>query len=164
MPRDKQVDPFEGLDTSQLEPLEPWQAAMIAAKLEGATQQAAYNLAKPQNNLSPAAAKVVAFRAFSHPQVVAWMTAITLHGMGGSLETKQEHVAIGKALRLESKLTGNYGAAATFHQSIGKACGLYEQRVKLETSNTDSLKAELADLLGLEPAMLDKPESGAESN
>ena len=133
-------------NTDNLPDLTEQQRNFVHGILAGKSASDAYRAAYDCSNSQPNTIWVEASRLRSSPNVSLWLAEARKAEMGQAKLTLEQHIKRLDSLKEICIANGNLGAAVQAEQLIGKALGLYQDRLEVTTNQTDT-EAELRKLL-----------------
>lgn len=131
MPQNQKTEPTALINPDDLPDLTDKQLAFVTHVLEGKTYADAYRLAYDVTGFtSENAIWVEACRTAANSKVSLWLKAAKQHSFRDTTTTLETHTRRLAELSQRAENAGNYGAAVQAEVHIGKATGLYVDKVE----------------------------------
>ena len=126
--------------SDELPTLTAKQHAFVKHLLEGKTASDAYRLAYDTKNMTDPQVWRDASVLKGHPKGVQWLQAAKQQALGERSYGLQEHLKDLEEARDLAQSTGNVGAYVKATELLGRASGVYVERIQTEASESDIAK------------------------
>jgi len=123
----------EAVEHEELPELSVKQHRYVLARLEGLNHSDSVRAATDTSNWSPEAIWAEGWKLENHPLVRLWLNRLRAALASDGKYTLEAHCEQLQGLAERAETSGNYGAAVNATVSMGKAVGLYIERIKDET-------------------------------
>ena len=121
----------------ELPELTPQRHKFVECLLQDKTASDAYRIAFNCENMSDNALRVEASRLKRDPNVALWLKAAKEHSLIQRVYGLQEHLRDLEEAKQLAKDTGNVGAYVKATELLGRASGVYVERIQTDASEKD---------------------------
>lgn len=130
----------EPLPADELDVLSVEEEKLVEAVALGHDNPTAYQMAYGATGYSPGALKVRACRKIAEPKIQAHLRALRAVGLANSGLTIQRRIETELAFAERAEMAGNFGAAGGAHDRVNKLLGMYVEKIKDVTNDTDPVR------------------------